>query len=186
MIVMAVGSRNPIARRGKLYRELAVRGAASVAELCELFEASAATIRRDLSALQREGLVTRSYGGAAVRRTRPAEQAFAIREREHVDAKRAMAKAAIELFKPGDTVFLNDGSTVMALAREGHLKPQPLYRDSRGERRQRARGKLQHHGLPAGRISPTHLFGDIRPLRGRDDRAYQCRSGTPVMRCLWS
>ena len=111
-------SRNPIARRRTLRRELAVRGAVSVAELSDILGASSATIRRDLDALAREGVVERGYGGAAPRAARPAEEALAVREQKNVEEKRAIARAARDLIKPGDTVFLNDGSTVMALARE--------------------------------------------------------------------
>lgn len=110
--------RNPIARRLRLRRELAVRGAVSVAELSDLLGASPATIRRDLTALARDGVVQRGYGGAAARTSRPAEEALAIREHRNVEEKRLVARAALGLVKSGDTLFLNDGSTVAVLARE--------------------------------------------------------------------
>ncbi len=114
----AVAGRNPLARRRALRRELAVRGAVSVNELSQMLGASAATVRRDLEALSREGVLERSYGGAAVRSTRPAEEALAVREQRHVEEKAAIARTALGLVAPGNTLFLNDGSTVMALARE--------------------------------------------------------------------
>lgn len=114
----ATNRRNPIVRRRDLRRVLSVRGAVSVVELSELLGASSATIRRDLTALAREGIVERGYGGAATRVARPAEEALVIREHKYIDEKRAIARAAIGLIRPGDTIFLNDGSTVMALARE--------------------------------------------------------------------
>ncbi|MCC6470159.1 MAG: DeoR/GlpR transcriptional regulator [Alphaproteobacteria bacterium] len=109
--------RNPIARRHVLKRELAARGAVSVAELSEVLGASPVTIRRDLEALAREGVLDRSYGGAAMRAVRPAEEALTVREQKHVDEKRRVAEAALGLIEPGNTLFLNDGSTVTALAR---------------------------------------------------------------------
>ena len=108
---------DPAARRHKLRRELAHRSTASVVELCELLGAPPATIRRDLDALQSEGLIVRSYS-AAVQPKRPAEQAFQIREQEDVEAKRAIAKAVIKLINFAETVFLNGGSTSMAVAHE--------------------------------------------------------------------
>ena len=114
----ATTRRNPIARRRILRRELAVRGAVTVAELSAILGASSATVRRDLDALAREGVLERGHGGAAPRAARPAEEALAIRERKNVEEKRAIARATAGLMKPGETVFLNDGSTVMALARE--------------------------------------------------------------------
>jgi DeoR/GlpR family transcriptional regulator of sugar metabolism len=110
--------RNPIARRLRLRRELAVRGAVSVAELSDLLGASPATVRRDLAMLARDGVVQRGYGGAAARPRRPAEEALAQREHRNVEEKRLIARAALGLIKAGDTLFLNDGSTVMAVARE--------------------------------------------------------------------
>jgi DeoR/GlpR family transcriptional regulator of sugar metabolism len=110
--------RNPIARRRILRHELAVRGAVSVAELSEILSASSNTIRRDLDALAREGVVERGHGGAAPRALRPAEEALAIRERKNVDEKRMIARAVARMVKPGEMLFLNDGSTTMALARE--------------------------------------------------------------------
>lgn len=113
----AATRRNPIARRHVLKRELAARGAVSVAELSEVLGASPVTIRRDLEALAREGVLERSYGGAAVRATRPAEEALTVRELKYVDEKRQVAQAALRLIEPGNTLFLNDGSTVTQLAR---------------------------------------------------------------------
>ncbi len=110
--------RNPIARRALLRRELAVRGAVSVAELGDILGASSATIRRDLDMLAREGVAVRGYGGASAPSSRPAEEAFAIRERKDVAEKQAVARAALPLVKNGETIFLNDGSTVAAFARE--------------------------------------------------------------------
>ena len=95
-----------------------MRGAVSVAELCDLLKASPATIRRDLAALERDGVVSRGYGGASVRSLRPAEEALAVREQKHLAAKQAIAKGAMRLIRSGDTLFLNDGSTILTLARE--------------------------------------------------------------------
>jgi DeoR/GlpR family transcriptional regulator of sugar metabolism len=110
--------RNPAARHHAIQRELGVRGVVSVDELSRLLGASPATIRRDLAALEESGRVQRTHGGAAVPIERPAETAFAVREAEASGAKRAIAAAALPLLPAGGTVFMNDGSTVMALARE--------------------------------------------------------------------
>jgi DeoR/GlpR family transcriptional regulator of sugar metabolism len=119
--------RNPIARRRILRRELAVRGAVSVTELSDILGASAATIRRDLDALAREGVLERAHGGAAARNLRPAEEALAVRERKDIEEKQAIAHAAAGLLKSGDTVFLNDGSTIMGVARELAMAEMELF-----------------------------------------------------------
>ncbi len=113
-----VQRRSPIARRTLLRRELIARGAISVAELSDVLGASSATIRRDLNALAQEGFVVRSHGGAAARTLHPAEEAFAVRERKDVPEKVAVARATAAMIQSGQTIFLNDGSTAAALARE--------------------------------------------------------------------
>lgn len=95
-----------------------MQGVVSVEELCRLLDSSPATVRRDLDVLEREGVLKRTYGGAALPRDRPAEQAFAVREQQDVPAKLAIAAAAMRLVEPGMTLFLNDGTTVMGVARE--------------------------------------------------------------------
>lgn len=114
----AVQRRSPIARRTMLRRELVARGAVSVAELSDVLGASSATIRRDLNALASEGFIVRSHGGAAARTINPAEEAFAVRERKEIPEKLAVARATAKLIASGQTVFLNDGTTAAALARE--------------------------------------------------------------------
>ena len=104
-----------------------MRGAVSVTELCDLLDASPATIRRDLAALERDGVVSRGYGGASVRSLRPAEEALAVREQKHLAAKQAIARAVVGLIKSGDTLFLNDGSTILTLAREIALTDLELF-----------------------------------------------------------
>jgi DeoR/GlpR family transcriptional regulator of sugar metabolism len=109
---------NPVARRQAIQHELVVRGVCSVGELCELMGASPATIRRDLAELEQTGLVMRSYGGAALARSKPAEQVFAVRQGQDRESKRSLARAAVKLVEPGQTLFLSDGSTMLELARE--------------------------------------------------------------------
>lgn len=124
---MAPKTRNPIARRRILRREIALRGAVSVTELCDLLDASPATIRRDLAALERDGAVSRGYGGASVRSLRPAEEALAVREQKNLPAKQAIARATVGLINSGDTLFLNDGSTILTLARDLALTDLELF-----------------------------------------------------------
>lgn len=124
---MASRKRNPLARRRALHREITLRGAVSVADLCDLLGASPATIRRDLAALEEEGILSKGYGGASVRSQRPAKEALAIRENRFVQEKRAIAHAAVRLIKSGDTLFLNDGSSILALAHELALTDLELF-----------------------------------------------------------
>jgi DeoR/GlpR family transcriptional regulator of sugar metabolism len=115
---MSIAIRNPVARRKAIQQELVLRGTASVRELSQLLGVSSPTIRRDLESLQRDSLLKRTFGGAEVCNTRYVELAFADREKQNLEGKQAIAKMAIKLLRPHYTVFLNDGSTMLALARE--------------------------------------------------------------------
>ncbi len=111
-------SRNPAARRSAIQRQLLLNGTVSVETLARELGASVATIRRDLTQLEQEGSVRRTHGGAVIKAPRGADQAFALREELDVDAKRAIARTALDLVESDQTLLLNDGSTVLALARE--------------------------------------------------------------------
>lgn len=113
---MQPNSRNPASRRAEIRRLLLTREAMSVEDLCRALSASPATIRRDLAALESEG-IERTHGGAVVPGLKPAEQDFAYRESQDVAEKRAIAEAALQLITPGSTIFMNDGSTIMAIAK---------------------------------------------------------------------
>jgi DeoR family transcriptional regulator of aga operon len=116
--IMALQKRQPISRRSALRRELALRGTVTVEDLCAALGASPATIRRDLQALEEEGVIERGYGGATIRTAGPAEEDLAIRESQDVEAKRAIAAVALQHIKPRGTMFINDGSTIKVLAQQ--------------------------------------------------------------------
>jgi len=105
-------------RRLAIQRQLTTAGAVSVEALSRMLGASVATIRRDLNDLEEEGLIRRTHGGATIEAPRGADQEFALREQVDADAKRAIAAAALRFVEPDTTVLMNDGSTMLAIARE--------------------------------------------------------------------
>lgn len=109
--------RNPGQRRREIRKLLLARETLSVEELCELVQASPATIRRDLTHLQEALGIERTHGGAVLQSVRPAEQNFAYRETQDADEKRAIAEAAVAAIPAGSTIFMNDGSSIMAIAK---------------------------------------------------------------------
>ena len=116
--LMANKNRIPSARRAAIQRQLLLDGTVSVEFLAQELGVSVATIRRDLTNLENEGSVRRTHGGATVTAPHGADQAFALREQIDRDGKRLIARAAIELIEPDQTLFMNDGSTMLALAQE--------------------------------------------------------------------
>lgn len=78
---------------------------------------SLATVRRDLAALERRGLVERTWGGACVRTTVKYLGGFAETAEQAASAKRAIAAAAAATVEPGVVVGLSGGTTCTELAR---------------------------------------------------------------------
>lgn len=92
------------------------RGAARVDELEAELRVSTATIRRDLIALARRGWLRRVHGGAVCMESRLAEPLFDDKAVLAADEKARIARAALKLINTNDSVFLDGGSTVLALA----------------------------------------------------------------------
>ena len=84
---------------------------ATVEELASELFVSGATIRRDLSAMEKQGLIKRSHGGAIPFSSTAEESAFALREQENTAAKRIIANLAFRLVKNGYSVFLDSSTT---------------------------------------------------------------------------
>ncbi|WP_028229464.1 DeoR/GlpR family DNA-binding transcription regulator [Paraburkholderia ferrariae] len=106
-----------VARRREAMLQAVLAGMTEVAELCEHFGMSEATVRRDLRALADERLVLRTYGGAASVSTHAPEESLDERRQSFQAEKEAIGQAAAEHVAPGDTIFLDSGTTTAALAR---------------------------------------------------------------------
>jgi DeoR/GlpR family transcriptional regulator of sugar metabolism len=91
--------------------------ARSVAELSRALRVSEATVRRDLDALARRGKVRRVHGGAERVRALPGEPVFTEKASLRAAEKERIAELALGLVADGDTIYLDGGSTVLALAR---------------------------------------------------------------------
>lgn len=98
---------------------LARQRTATVQELCEALNASESTIRRDLNELDKLGKVNKVHGGATLpdSQFRADEPTMAAKEELAVAQKQSIALAAVELIQPEDFIFLDAGSTTLAVAR---------------------------------------------------------------------
>lgn len=103
----------PAERRRRILELLRERGAVRASELVADLGVSEITVRRDLETLARRGLLERSHGGA----TLPGGVPAVVAAPERAAAKRAIGRAAAALVRPGETVFLNGGSTSLEVFR---------------------------------------------------------------------
>jgi DeoR family glycerol-3-phosphate regulon repressor len=105
------------ARRDRIVELLLEFQRMSVEELAQRLGASQETIRRDLTELAARNRLRKFHGGAALPDT-VGEGAFRIRMVAKLEAKRAIARRAAALFGSGDSLFIDAGSTTVALAGE--------------------------------------------------------------------
>jgi DeoR/GlpR family transcriptional regulator of sugar metabolism len=101
-------------RRDIIAGRLAQGHSVTAGSLAEEFSVSPDAVRRDLRALAAEGRCRRVYGGALP--LSPASSPIIVRVGKARERKAALAAAAVGLIRRGEFVFLDNGSTNLALA----------------------------------------------------------------------
>ena len=105
----------PKVRQAKISDLVASRGKVSVEDLAGRFDTSAETIRRDLTVLADAGHIRKVHGGAQPA-TPIGEGGFDARMRRNALAKRVIAEKVVRQVSPGQTLFLDTGSTTLICA----------------------------------------------------------------------
>lgn len=104
-------------RYGQILQAVLRSSFVNTSDLARQFGVSTVTIRRDLAGLEQTGLVKRVHGGVqAIVRPGQVPQ-YNARLLENVVAKRAIGEAAAGLIRPGDTLMLDSGTTVLEVVR---------------------------------------------------------------------
>jgi DeoR family fructose operon transcriptional repressor len=103
-------------RQAEIARQARAAGRVDVAELAVELEVSLETVRRDLTALERSGVLRRVHGGAIPAELMRHEPALAVRSGERTAEKRRVAQAALSELEGATTVLLDAGSTTAQLA----------------------------------------------------------------------
>ena len=86
--------------------------------LCRDLDASESSVRRDLDVLERQGVLKRVYGGAVPVLPPGNTFEFAVEQERLSDEKSRIARVTAGLIEDGQTVILDGGSTVAAVAQE--------------------------------------------------------------------
>lgn len=107
-------------RRQRIRAIVDARGAIRLDELTVAVGVSQATVRRDLDELEAEGLVRRVHGGVVAVDGRSAEPHFEAKAAVATEEKERIAARAVAMLAPDETIYLDSGSTVLAVARLLH------------------------------------------------------------------
>jgi DeoR/GlpR family transcriptional regulator of sugar metabolism len=106
-------------RQELILQQVHSSGGVRVSDLVESLGVSDMTVRRDIEALARRGLVARVHGGATSAATTSAQgPSFPVRSSYRAAEKEAIARAAAALVEPGASVAVSGGTTTHAVARE--------------------------------------------------------------------
>lgn len=96
------------------------KGVVKLQELVQATDSSESTIRRDLSELEQRHLLKRIHGGATLLQTKGTEPSISEKSAKNLQAKQRIAAFAATLVEPGDCLYLDAGSTTLAMV--PHLK----------------------------------------------------------------
>lgn len=103
-------------RQAAIVNRARANGRVEVAELAEAFAVTPETVRRDLTALERSGMLRRVHGGAIVVDLFGFEPALSVREAVNTEEKTRIAEAALAFLPEEGAIALDAGSSTFRLA----------------------------------------------------------------------
>ena len=108
----------PIERHQQILALVADRGVVSIAELTERLGVSHMTIRRDVQKLEEQGAVLSVSGGVRSAERLAAEPSHLTKSTLYNEEKRAIGRTAARQIPRNSCIYLDAGTTTLALARE--------------------------------------------------------------------
>jgi DeoR/GlpR family transcriptional regulator of sugar metabolism len=94
---------------------LSERGSVALKDLTALLDASEMTLRRDLKDLEARGLARRVHGGAVLASDR--DPGYWLRFKQFQKEKRAIGAFAARQVEPGQSIYIDSGTTAIEVAR---------------------------------------------------------------------
>ncbi|MCQ2771145.1 MAG: DeoR/GlpR family DNA-binding transcription regulator [Clostridia bacterium] len=107
-----------IERKNIILSRLSAQGKIIVSDLSKEFGVSEETIRRDIEKLAREGLATKTYGGAVSNVSPSTDLPYNIRKKTNVEQKEFIAECVAEMIHDGDRIMLDASSTAIYVTRK--------------------------------------------------------------------
>ncbi len=86
-----------------------------VSELSEQFAVSEETIRRDLERFEKQGIVTKGYGGAVLKEDDKADAPINIRRKKNMQGKRVIGEILAGLIDDGEHIILDPSTTAVSI-----------------------------------------------------------------------
>ncbi|MGB8928417.1 MAG: DeoR/GlpR family DNA-binding transcription regulator, partial [Pantoea agglomerans] len=108
----------PVERHQQILALVADRGVVSIAELTERLGVSHMTIRRDVQKLEEQGAVLSVSGGVRSADRLAAEPSHLTKSALYNEEKRAIGRTAARQIPRNSCIYLDAGTTTLALARE--------------------------------------------------------------------
>lgn len=109
-------------RHQKIQKMILNSGAVTVSDLIQQFGVSIETVRRDLLAMERQGILRRVHGGAVAVGGMRTFGTLEDRNKERYDKKRELAENATMFVQEGDYIAIDSGSTGLAFAEALRMK----------------------------------------------------------------
>lgn len=104
-------------RKLKIAEMVGKSGGIRTSELSDIFSVSEMTVLRDLATLEKQGILTRVYGGAVSSQSFSTETPNIVREKIRTTEKNKIASLASKIIDEGDNIFLDGSTTTHALAK---------------------------------------------------------------------
>lgn len=104
-------------RRNRILEKLQEEKRVVVSELSQEYQVSEETIRRDLEKLEKEGLATKSYGGATINENTSIDMPFNIRKKKNMTGKQQIAELVARLVQNGEHIILDASTTAVFVAK---------------------------------------------------------------------
>ena len=157
-------------RRRKITEILAANGVVRVADLVKQFGVSDVTVRNDLEALAKEGVLVRDHGGAVAQTYTSLSVAFNQRAMLNLESKQRIGEAAARMVFAGETIILDAGTTLMEMAKRlPPVSPLTVITNSLNIATEVGSRPGMHVMLAGGSLS-NETISTIGPLAERDLR----------------
>jgi len=98
-------------RHRYILEKLRSEGRTQVSDIAKTLDVTEVTIRRDLTFLQKQGLLKKSYGGAVLASQPEVNVSVHFRQTRNLNAKKTIGRLACQLINDGDNIYLEAGST---------------------------------------------------------------------------